>query len=121
MSHRSRLRTALLGGVALALVLSGCSASGGGDGRTTLTFMTWDNPETMEPVVAAFEEANPDIRVEVSHAPPVAEYISTLQNRLLAGTAADVFVMGSENKTNLIDGELVMDISTSPTWTSSRR
>lgn len=118
MTHRSRtrtsLRTALLGGVALALVLSGCSAGGGGDGRTTLTFMTWDNPETMEPVVAAFEEANPDIRVEVSHAPPVAEYISTLQNRLLAGTAADVFVMGSENKTNLIDGELVLDITDEP-------
>ncbi|NQX16718.1 ABC transporter substrate-binding protein [Rathayibacter sp. VKM Ac-2857] len=117
MTHRSRtrtrLRTALLGGVALALVLSGCSAAGG-DGRTTLTFMTWDSPEVMEPVVAAFEEANPDIRVEVSHAPPVAEYISTLQNRLLAGTAADVFVMGSENKTNLIDGELVVDITDEP-------
>jgi raffinose/stachyose/melibiose transport system substrate-binding protein len=119
MMHRSRtskaarMRTAIVGGIALALTLGGC-AGAGGDGRTTLTFMTWDNPDTMAPVVEAFEEENPDIRVEVSHAPPVAEYISTLQNRLLAGTAADVFVMGSENKTSLIEGKLVLDLTDEP-------
>lgn len=114
MTHRSRILTTLVGGVVAALALGGCSAAGGGDGKTTLTFMTWDAPDTIAPVVEAFEKENPDITVDVSHAPPVAEYISTLQNRLLAGTAADVFVMGSENKTNLIDGKLVLDITDEP-------
>lgn len=107
-----RLRHLIAGGAVLALALTGCS--GADSGKTTLTFMTWDTPEVMAPVIEAFEAENPDIQVEVSHAPPVAEYISTLQNRLLAGTAADVFVMGSENKTNLIDGKLILDLTDEP-------
>ena len=109
----SRQRTALIGGVALSLMLGGCSAAAGDD-RTLLTVFSWENETQIGPVIEAFEEANPDIRVEISHAPPVAEYISTLQNRLLGGTAADVFVMGSENKSNLIDGKLIVDITDEP-------
>ncbi|WP_285025444.1 extracellular solute-binding protein [Plantibacter sp. ME-Dv--P-122b] len=112
--RRTRVRPLPLfaGAAALALALGGCSGADGG--KTTLTFMTWDSPEVMAPVIEAFEQENPDITVEVSHAPPVAEYISTLQNRLLAGTAADVFVMGSENKTNLIEGKLILDLTDEP-------
>jgi raffinose/stachyose/melibiose transport system substrate-binding protein len=112
-SRAVRLRNALIVGTAMGLVLSGCSAAAD-DGKTTLTFFSWDVEAVMEPVIAAFEEENPDITVEISHAPPVAEYISTLQNRLLANTAADVFVMGSENKTNLIEGKLILDITDEP-------
>jgi raffinose/stachyose/melibiose transport system substrate-binding protein len=112
MKQNSRLRAGIGVTAALGLALTGCA--GAGDDRTVLTFFTWDSPELMAPVIEAFEEATPEIRVEVSHAPPVAEYISTLQNRILAGTAADVFVMGSENKTNLIDGEHILDLTDEP-------
>lgn len=117
MTHRpttvgARLRNVLIGGTALGLILSGCA--GPGDDRTTLTVFSWERESTMEPVIEAFEAENPDIRIELSHAPPVAEYISTLQNRLLAGTAADVFVMGSENKTSLIEDKQIVDLTDEP-------
>jgi raffinose/stachyose/melibiose transport system substrate-binding protein len=108
----ARLRTVL--GVALAavLVLAGC---GGTDsGTRTLTFFSWDDEEIMRPLIERFEQENPGVTVEFSHAPPVAQYISTLQARLLSGTAADVFLIAAENKTNLIDGELVRDLTEAP-------
>jgi raffinose/stachyose/melibiose transport system substrate-binding protein len=108
----ARLRTVL--GVALAavLVLAGC---GGTDsGTRTLTFFSWDNEEDMRPLIERFEQLNPGVTVEFSHAPPVSEYISALQARLLSGTAADVFSIAAENKTNLIDGELVRDLTDAP-------
>lgn len=113
-SRRGAAR-ALVGAVALgtAVALGGCSA-GPADDRTTLTFFSWSGEEVMAPVIAAFEDEHPDIRVEFSNAPPVAEYISTLQNRLGSDTAADVFVIAAENKTNLIEGGFVVDLSDEP-------
>lgn len=99
--------------IAAAVALAGCSA-GPTDDRTVLTFFSWSNEEVMQPVIDAFEEENPAIRIEFSTAPPVAEYISTLQNRLGSGTAADVFVIAAENKTNLIEGGFVTDLTDEP-------
>ncbi|RXZ73017.1 extracellular solute-binding protein [Agromyces albus] len=112
---RSRALRALAATIAVmsAATLAGCTA-GEADDRTVLTFFSWSNEETMEPVIAAFEKENPDIRIEFSNAPPVAEYISTLQNRLGSNTAADVFVIAAENKTNLIEGGFVTDLTDEP-------
>jgi raffinose/stachyose/melibiose transport system substrate-binding protein len=108
----ARLRTVLGMALAAVLVLAGC---GGTDsGTRTLTFFSWDNEENMRPLIERFEQLNPGVTVEFSHAPPVAEYISALQARLLSGTAADVFAIAAENKTNLIDGELVRDLTDAP-------
>ncbi|SHG54169.1 raffinose/stachyose/melibiose transport system substrate-binding protein [Kaistia soli DSM 19436] len=78
---------------------------------THLSFFSWDNEQVMKPVIAAFEEANPDIRIDFSNAPPVNEYVQTLQTRLLSNTAADVFIIAAENKNALIDGGFVKDLS----------
>lgn len=104
-------------GLAVATVsmiaLSGCAAPAP-SGDTTLSFFSWDNEALMQPVIDAFEAENPTIKIDFSTAPPVAEYVSTLQTRLLSGTAADVFVMAAENKTNLIDGGYVLDLTDEP-------
>ena len=108
----ARLRTVLGMALAAVLVLAGC---GGTDsGTRTLTFFSWDNEEDMRPLIERFEQLNPGVTVEFSHAPPVSEYISALQARLLSGTAADVFSIAAENKTNLIDGQLVRDLTDAP-------
>ena len=108
----ARLRTVLGMALAAVLVLAGC---GGTDsGTRTLTFFSWDSEEDMRPLIERFEQLNPGVTVEFSHAPPVSEYISALQARLLSGTAADVFSIAAENKTNLIDGELVRDLTDAP-------
>lgn len=54
--------------VALVLVLGGCSAGGGGDGQTTITF--WDNnggpgrTPIYQELIKRFEAANPNIKIE---------------------------------------------------------
>lgn len=109
---RSRV-AALVASAALALSMTGCG-SDAGDGRTKLTLLSWTGEEQMTPILEAFEEAHPDIDVEASYAPPVAEYIQTLQTRVLSGTAPDVFLIAAENKTSLIDGGHVVDLTGEP-------
>ncbi|GAA4731500.1 extracellular solute-binding protein [Isoptericola chiayiensis] len=101
--------------LALAGSIAACSSDGGeADGVTTISFLSWTGEEQMEPIIEAFEEENPEVRIEASYSPPVAEYIQTLQTRVLSGTAPDVFVVAAENKTNLIDAGAVVDLSGEP-------
>ncbi|MDR3107762.1 MAG: ABC transporter substrate-binding protein, partial [Bifidobacteriaceae bacterium] len=63
---------------AAAPLFAGCADSDGasqdGAGKvTTISFLSWDGEEVMGPLVKAFEDANPDIKVEFSWAPPVME------------------------------------------------
>ncbi|GEK21421.1 ABC transporter substrate-binding protein [Cellulomonas xylanilytica] len=115
MKRRSRPTALAALAAAAALALTACSGDSGdgGDsgGTTTLTFLSWTGEEQMEQVIDAFEEDHPDIDVEASYSPPVAEYIQALQTRVLSGTAPDVFLIAAENKTNLINGEHVLDLS----------
>lgn len=98
-----------------ALALTGCGSGGeaASDG-TTISFLSWTGEDQMRPIIAAFNEEHPEITVDASFAPPVAEYIQTLQTRVLSGTAPDVFVIAAENKTNLIDAQAVLDLTGEP-------
>ncbi len=110
---RSRLMAAALGAALAVSAAAGCG-SGAGNDASTLTFLSWTGEEQMQPILDAFHEANPDITVEASYAPPVAEYIQTLQTRVLSGTAPDVFMIAAENKTSLIEGGHVVDLTNEP-------
>lgn len=115
MKRRTGLAVAMT--AIAALSLAACSSGGDGgsaDGKTNLTILSWDSEAVMTPVIDAFEKANPDITLDVSYSPPVQEYISTLQTRVLSNTAPDVFLIAAENKTNLIDGGHVLDLSGEP-------
>ncbi len=101
-------------GVVVLLATSACGSSSGTADNTTLTFFSWDNEKDMKPVIDGFTAQNPGVRVEFSTAPPVAEYIATLQTRILSGTAADVFFIAAENKTNLIENHAVADLTDEP-------
>lgn len=118
MKRTFRIATAVGVVAALALSVTGCSGGSGGGDSDTLTFLSWSGEEVMGPVVEQFEAEHPDIQVEVSYAPPVAEYIQALQTRVLSGTAPDVFLIAAENKTNLIDGGHVLDLAEEP-WMST--
>lgn len=99
---------------AMALTLTACGGAEEDDGTTTITFLSWTGEAQMKPVLDAFATAHPEIKVETSYSPPVAEYIQTLQTRVLSGTAPDVFLIAAENKTNLIDGGHVVDLAGEP-------
>src|SRR5688572_2806427 len=108
-------------GTVLAAVaaLTGCSgASGGPNGQETVSFYSWANETTMKPVLSEFKKQNPDINLQVSYGTPVQGYISTLQTRLNSGTAADVFIITAENKTEIMNGGFAKDLSGEP-WISN--
>jgi len=57
----------------------------------TLSMLSWDNEERMQPLLDGFAEMFPDVEIEFSHAPPVDTYLQRLT--LLAGAddLPDVF------------------------------
>lgn len=71
---------AVLAAIVLAVPAAGC---GGGDsgGTTTLTFVNAQDPGTFDKVIAAFEKANPGIRIE-QQAVPFDDLNATVQSRL---------------------------------------
>lgn len=114
-------RKVSLGVIAAATVLSataaltGCSGGpSGANGQETVSFYSWDNEAMMKPVLDEFKKANPSINLEVSYGTPVQGYISTLQTRLNSGTAADVFIITAENKTDIMNAGLAKDLSGEP-------
>lgn len=103
------VRTKLLPGVALAaaaaLTLTACSGgaatgedAAGGDtaagGDVTVTYTNFisngGNEKNLDKIVAAFEEQNPGIKVDVTTM-PYADYFTALQTDLAGGTVSDVF------------------------------
>ena len=80
----------------------------------TMTFMSWDSAEIMTPAIKAFEARYPQVSVQPSYVPPVTQYISTLEERLLAGTAPDVFIYTDEDEAELNSHHLVRDLSDQP-------
>lgn len=85
---------------AMVLGLTACGNSGSGedgtsaDGTVTLRLALWDydvdGPTTYDPMIEAFEEANPDIQIEVVNAPS-ADYETKLTTMLAGGDDVDLF------------------------------
>lgn len=89
----------LAGMLTLLLALTGCAGeSGGGSSdessgdRTTISFMHWRNEDkaVFDEIIAEFEDANPDIAVEMNIYPS-DQYQATAQRMLQEGSTGDVF------------------------------
>lgn len=80
---------------ALALTLTGCSGSAGGqssDGTTTINYWSWDGAPgeaVVTPMIEAFEAANPDITVNYTEIPQ-GDYKTKVAQSLGAGEDIDV-------------------------------
>ncbi|WP_141576538.1 ABC transporter substrate-binding protein [Actinomadura sp. WMMA1423] len=80
-----------LGALTATAVLTSCSNSAGGTGSDTLRIASNSSEKAaLDATVAAFEKANPGIKVNVTYA-DTDPYLSTLRTQLSSGTAADVF------------------------------
>jgi multiple sugar transport system substrate-binding protein len=78
-----------------SVILAGCSAPAeNGDGSVTITYTNFisndGNEENLQKIVDAFEDANPDITVDVTTL-PYGDYGTALQTDLAAGKQSDVF------------------------------
>lgn len=83
MKHLASLLFALLVGLASA--------------QTTVVWSFWGDPGELPPndeVIAAFQEAYPDIRIEKQHA-PWASYFDRIQTQMAGGTAPDVMFLNN--------------------------
>ena len=101
-SRRGALAAAAL--VAGSLSLSACSAGslgsseGDSEGKTQITFLTNNDPNNVtnaEAVIAAFEDANPDIDVKLDTRPGGGDGDNLVKTRLSTGDMADVFEYNS--------------------------
>jgi multiple sugar transport system substrate-binding protein len=105
-SPRSRLgRAVALIGLAAVVALAGCSKGSAtkdssADGVTTIRYLTFsaapDHIKDLNDIVAAFEKANPDVKVSVQTA-PYKDYFTQLQTSIAGGTAPDTFEVDYQN------------------------
>lgn len=98
--------------------LTGCAGQGGAAGSKTVTFLSWDNKTTMQPLIDEFEKENAGYKVKFSFAQPVTGYIQKLQTELGSGTAPDVFIITAENKSQIMQGHFAKDLS-NESWISN--
>lgn len=117
MKFNKTIKTALAA-IAAGAMLFPLAACGGGSsadsGKIKLSYLSWNNEQMSKPYIDEFEKENPDIEIDFSYSPPTPEYIQTLQTRLVGNQAPDVFVITSENKTDLMDNGYVKDLTDEP-------
>ncbi len=69
-----------------------------------------DHVDDLNTILAAFQEANPGITVEVNSA-PFADYFTLLTTDIISGEAPDVFELNFENFKSFAANESLMDLS----------
>ena len=87
--------------MAISSVFAGGSKEAASDnGVKTLTFAVWDYTQNayLSKAIAAFEAANPDIKIEVQDS-PAADYITKLNTQLNGGSDVDLFLIKEADKT----------------------
>ncbi len=99
----------LIGFVVLALGVLPALAQ-----ETTIRYFTFsaapDHLEDLDTIIAAFEEANPGINVEVETA-AFADYFTLLQADVVSGDAPDVFELNYENFVTYAANGTLLDLS----------
>lgn len=112
--YRRRTVAALIPAALATTGLAACSGNASDSSTTTVSYLSWDSEQLMRPLIDDFEAQHPDIEIEFSWAPPVAEYIQTLQTRVSAGTAPDVFIITAENRTQIMEAGAAADLAGEP-------
>ena len=98
----------------LSLGITMGAAAEGSDLTGTLSILSWYNETTSAPVIDGFKAKYPNVTVDYTYAPPVADYIEKLSTLLYTDTAPDVFYMALENREALTKGGYCMDLSNEP-------
>lgn len=118
MMRKTRAAGTLALGATVALLAAGCSGGsegGSGDGDVTMTF--WHNSTTgpgkayWEDTVAAFEEANPGVTIDVQSIQN-EDMDGKLQTALNSGDAPDIFMArGGGKLADVVEAGQVMDLT----------
>ncbi|MGI5171719.1 ABC transporter substrate-binding protein [Spirillospora sp. CA-253888] len=111
-SPRIRSIAAVLGAALLSTLTACGGGSGGSGGDGTLTYRLWDDQQKAgyEKVMAAFEKANPGIRVKIELM-PYDQYWTKMTADAVAGTAPDVFWMQTTQFPEFVTKGVLADLS----------
>jgi ABC-type glycerol-3-phosphate transport system substrate-binding protein len=87
---------AVLTAAGLVVGTAGCASSDdddvAADGTITLNYFSWlPSPDQWEPIIAAFEEENPTIKIDFKGANDSGQYLGELDNLILADDTPDVY------------------------------
>ncbi|MBW3081161.1 ABC transporter substrate-binding protein [Bifidobacterium saguinibicoloris] len=110
-SRITRMVAAAVGAMAMIVPMAACGSGSSSASGDTLTVYSYYNKNTMDPVVAAFEKANPDIKVQISYSQGDSDYNSTLQTRIAGNQAPDVFNLNGNNRADLMSNGAAADIT----------
>lgn len=114
---RRQFSQALLGAAAVGLFATACGTSDAGEGpngEVTLRFAWWGNAEraaTTQKVIAAFEAANPKIKVKGEHG-DFSGYFDKLATGVAAKDAPDVFTLGGAYPAEYANRGALLDLAT---------
>ena len=93
------------------VALGALSFAGVASAQTVLQFVGPEQPSAMEPVIAAFEAAHPDIQVEYESV-PFNDLNNIIQARLSdGGTTPDIYTADQPRIAALVDRGLLADLS----------
>jgi multiple sugar transport system substrate-binding protein len=90
---RGRRAVALLAGLGLTALLTGCGSGAGTSGTTTINWWTWDDKQAIayQSCTDAFEKAHPDVHVKITQYDS-ADYFTKLLSGFISDTAPDAFM-----------------------------
>lgn len=107
-------RTLLTAMALLGILFSGLGLSAAAQDSVEISYFTFsaapDQLDTLDAMIAAFEEQNPGISVSVETA-PFGDYFTELQTRIAAGDAPDVFELNYENFVTYASRGVLLDVS----------
>lgn len=113
MRIRNRIAATVISAAMLA-PMAACGAGADSD-TTTLTYFSWHPEPAMAPILKAFEDANPGIKIDMGVANGTAnDYAQTLTTRIAGNQTPDVFHMSIETRSTIMDGGYALDLTDEP-------
>ena len=113
-THRNAVRMVLTLLTAATFLIPAVGTAAAAQDDVDITYFTFsaapDNLETLDAMIAVFEEQNPGITVSVETA-PFGDYFTELQTRIAGGDAPDVFELNYENFVTYASRGTLLDVS----------
>src|SRR5690606_2399765 len=121
--HGRGLRRGLAAGAAVTLgaLVAGCSGGGDGGGATEISYLVPNDPtgvESAERLIAAFEEAHPDIAVDLQTQPDGTEGDNLTKTKLATGEMEDVFVYNTGSLLQALNPDQTLTDLSDEEWVS---
>jgi ABC-type sugar transport system, periplasmic component len=95
---------------------SGESQASSSGETVELSFYAYQSMSVMQPIVDAFMESHPNIKIEVSDrgSGSGGEYANILQTRIAGNQTPDIFHIVSENRAEIVDNGVALDLTGMP-------